>query len=187
LVHGRWKATRAPQSPGRAQVIAWLRDPCISHWSRSGCFSWRPRSACRSDRKGDGSEYILATESLLYDRDLTIDNKVDIFRHLMQRPQRMDSPAGPHAHRVPDGRERYGLHSFYYRWSRCRSTRCSVTGFYLLNALCRRRDGDRGVPARRRAAHRSRSRSRFAALSIFLSATWSYVFWTQPKRSTRRY
>ncbi|HEY3821310.1 MAG TPA: hypothetical protein VGL81_29290 [Polyangiaceae bacterium] len=131
------------------------------------------------DRKGDGSEYILATESLYYDHDLVIDNTVDIFRHIDIRPQWMDTPAGLTRMQGTDGVERYGLHSFYY------PVLClpfyaafGYHGFYILNALLI------VVIIAAVYAHLGRTQPRGRALAlaaggVFLSAAWSYVFWTQ--------
>jgi hypothetical protein len=131
------------------------------------------------DRKGDASEYILATESLYYDRDLIVDNRVDIFRHLMQRPQHMDTPAGLTRITGPDGLERYGLHSFYYPLTALPFYALfGYRGFYLLNAAL--------VAGAVTAlwAHCYRRQSAGVALgfsvgAVFLSAAWSYVFWAQ--------
>jgi len=163
----------------QARARAWLREPIHLVLVAIWVFLLAAALTVPVDRKGDGSEYILATESLLYDRDLTIDNKVDIFRHLMQRPQRMDTPAGLTRIVCPDGRERYGLHSFYYPLVALPFYAIfGYQGFYLLNALCL------GVMVTGVYAHVRRTQSSpvalgFSAAAIFLSAAWSYVFWTQ--------
>jgi hypothetical protein len=165
--------------PLKVQLATWLRQPVHLGLVAIWLFLLAAAVTVPVDRKGDGSEYILATESLLYDRDLTIDNKVDIFRHLMQRPQRMDSPAGLTRIVCPDGRERYGLHSFYYPLLALPFYALfGYQGFYLLNALFV------GVMVTGVYLHVARTHPQplalaFSALSIFLSATWSYVFWTQ--------
>jgi hypothetical protein len=63
-------------------------------------------------RFGDGSEYFLMAQSLLFDRDLIVDNQ-DIARDAQLKPFGLDTPAGVV---VMDrtGVRRYGLHSFYY-------------------------------------------------------------------------
>jgi len=170
---------RPLKSQVSAQVIQWLREPVHLALVAIWVFLLAAALSVPVDRKGDGSEYILATESLIYDRDLTIQSEVDIFRHLMQRPQRMDSPAGLTRIVCPDGRERYGLHSFYYPVLALPFYALfGYQGFYLLNALFV------GVMVTGVFLHAARSHPKplalaFAALSVFLSATWSYVFWTQ--------
>ena len=66
-------------------------------------------------RRGDGAEYVLATESLYYDHDLVYDERVDLARPGLHRPAGLaDIPAGLFVLKGTDGRSRYGLHSFYY-------------------------------------------------------------------------
>jgi hypothetical protein len=160
-------------------IARWLRVPANLVLAAIALFLVSAAVTVPVDRKGDGSEYILATESLYYDHDLIVDNRVDIFRHIEMRPPWMDTPAGLTRMQGRDGKERYGLHSFYYPLV-CVPFYAlfGYHGFYILNALL--------VAATIAAAyaHFSRTQPRgralaFAAGGVFLSAAWSYVFWTQ--------
>ncbi|HVU03160.1 MAG TPA: glycosyltransferase family 87 protein [Polyangiaceae bacterium] len=171
------KAPSVPPLVSRA--LAFLRSPVHAALVAVWLFLLAASVTVPVDRKGDGSEYILATESLLYDQDLAIHNTVDIFRHLERRPHGMDTPAGLTRMQGTDGVERYGLHSFYYPLLALPFYAAfGYAGFQILNAAAV------ALMVTLVWSHAARSVSEGAALAFaagatFLSAAWSYVFWTQ--------
>jgi len=95
-------------------------------------------------RIGDSSEYMMATESIIYDHDLVYDKAVDLKRTLERKPVTFDTPAGLHLIKdTRDGKVRFGLHSFYYPLSAAPfylafsvfGKPFSYFGFYFFNAL----------------------------------------------------
>ena len=165
----------------RDGIARWIRAPPNLVLAAIALFLVAAAVTVPVDRKGDGSEYILTTESLYYDHDLVLDNTVDIFRHIEMRPQWMDTPAGLPRMQGTDGVERFGLHSFYYPVL-CLPFYAALGyhGFYVLNALCVI------VVIAAVYGHLARTQPRargpalaLAAGGVFLSAAWSYVFWTQ--------
>jgi len=136
-------------------------------------------------RVGDGSEYILTTESIIYDHDLVYDKAVDLVRTLERKPVTLDTPAGLHPmEETRDGKVRLGLHSFYYPLAAAPfylvfsvfGGPFSYYGFYFFNALMffgcilmgflylRDKNDERGALV-------------FSALFILLSASMTYVLW----------
>jgi hypothetical protein len=87
-------------------------------------------------RLGDASDYILTTESLLYDQDLRYEAG-DTTRHLGLKPYDLDSPAGLRTIKGLDGHQYLGLwHSFYYSALAVPFYALfSYRGFLVLNAL----------------------------------------------------
>lgn len=129
-------------------------------------------------RLGDASDYILTTESLVFDHDLRYDDG-DRARHLRLRPGDFDSPTGLMTFPGRDGTPRLGLwHSFYYSALAVPFYLAfSYRGFYLLNASLlfgaalllqrhlRRWNGPGPAWA-------------FTLLAMAFSAAPSYVVWT---------
>jgi len=66
------------------------------------------------ERRGDGSEYILKTESLLFDHDLEYSPSVDAARHYNLRLRTLDSPSGIALDQSKDGKTYLTRHAFYY-------------------------------------------------------------------------
>ena len=131
-------------------------------------------------RKGDASEYVLATESLRYDQDLRYSDNHDLRWHAQRRPEGLfDTPTGLTLMPGTDGAERFGLHSFYYPVLAAPFFAAfGYRGFYLLNALAVL------VILGAVYSYFSRTHERWHALSfasaaVFLSAAWSYVFFMQ--------
>jgi hypothetical protein len=128
-------------------------------------------------RYGDASDYVLFTESLLYDRDLRYTPE-DLARHLEGKPPFFDSPAGLHTQLGRGGQEYLGAHhSFYYSLAVLPFFAVfGYRGFFLFNALCvwlfvlwlyrHLRRWNAPVPA-----------WAWALLAVGFSAAWSYVAW----------
>jgi hypothetical protein len=87
-------------------------------------------------RLGDAADYVMATESLLYDHDLRYTTE-DLARHLRLKPIDFDSPAGLHTRPGPGGEQYLGAHhSFYYSIAALPFYAAfGYRGFFLFNAL----------------------------------------------------
>lgn len=171
----------SPRRPLGDRAARWLSDPARALWCLVLLFLVAAALATPVDRKGDASEYILTTESLYFDHDLVVANKVDIFRHLLLRPQRMDTPAGLTRMPGTDGVERFGLHSFYYPLAVVPFYALfGYAGFHVLNALAlwvmllvlQRWLSRQGPPLLALG---------FSVAAVFFSAAWAYVFWAHPE------
>lgn len=95
-------------------------------------------------RIGDSSEYMMTTESIIYDHDLVYDKAVDLKRTLERKLVTFDTPAGLYLIKhTRDGKIRFGLHSFYYPLSAAPfyllfsifGKHFAYYGFYFFNAL----------------------------------------------------
>jgi len=134
---------------------------------------------------GDSSEYIMTTESIIYDHDLVYDKAVDLQRTLERKPVTLDTPGGLYLMKhTRDGMVRFGLHSFYYPLSVAPFYLAfsifggpfSYYGFYFFNALMffgcilmgflymRERNDEKGALTT-------------SVLFFFLSASMTYVLW----------
>src|SRR5579862_2908577 len=87
-------------------------------------------------RLGDAADYVMATESLLYDHDLRYTPE-DLARHLRLKPIDFDSPAGLHTRPGRGGKQYLGAHhSFYYSLAALPFYAAfGYRGFLLFNAL----------------------------------------------------
>jgi len=136
-------------------------------------------------RLGDGSEYIMTTESLVYDHDLVYDEDVDLPRTLERKPVTMDTPAGLSLmKRTRDGKVRFGLHSFYYPLASAPfylvfsvfGKSFSYFGFYFFNAILFFGCVLMGFMHLKDKMDETGALI-FSALFFLLSAAMTYVFW----------
>jgi hypothetical protein len=173
-------AAAAESKPSPSRLRSWLGEPFNQLLLLVGLFLVCAAAIAPIQRKGDASEYILATESIVHDFDLVYSDEVDLRRHAMSRPEGLlDVPAGLTTLRGTDRRLRFGLHSFYYPAAAAPFYAVfGYRGFFLLNALCL------FSTIALVYAHASRVAARggallFATASVLLSAAWGYLFFTQ--------
>ncbi len=128
-------------------------------------------------RLGDASDYVLATESLRYDRDMRYTPE-DLARNLMRKPIAFDSPAGLHTRVGAGGNVYLGAHhSFYYSIAALPFfVVFGYRGFLLLNALaywifawCLYRH--------LRTWNRPPVAWAWLLMAVVFSASWTYVAW----------
>jgi hypothetical protein len=124
LLHSDWPPDQAPR---------WLEHlPLL--WIGLGLLAFALMAPIR--RLGDAADYVMATESLLYDHDLLY-TAGDLARHLRIKPIDFDSPAGLHTRPGPGGGQYLGAHhSFYYSLAALPFYAAfGYRGFLLFNAL----------------------------------------------------
>ncbi|OGP23747.1 MAG: hypothetical protein A2X99_06070 [Deltaproteobacteria bacterium GWB2_55_19] len=135
---------------------------------------------------GDKTEYIMSTESLLYDGDLVYRPHVDLKRHLERKPETIDyDPAGIYLMKnTRSGKVRLGAHSFYYPLASAPfylffssfGKSFSHYGFYVLNAILFFLSVLMGYLYLREKNAEGLSLAA-SAVFFFFSAAASYVLW----------
>ncbi len=134
--------------------------------------------AVPATRYGDASEYVMATLSVVFDRDLVHEER-DVVRATALRPAGTDIPAGLQLVQTRDGVYRFGGHTIYYPILAAPFyVVFGYRGFYVLNALlfwavlvvlARHYGSSAGLPV--------------ALAALVPSAAFCYLFWTTPENA----